>query len=600
MTESDRILTGIGVSPGIAVGRAHVLSVSLPIVPHRVVPRDRVEAEVERLRRAIGEVRLHLEALRERAAQRAGPREAKIFDAQIMMLEDADFLAAVEKLIRENQLSAERAFEFKSLEMRALWSSSSRLRERLADLSAVQMRLLHHLLGEPVEEVPRSADGEPVILFTRELTPGLTVQFDREHIAGFASEEGTRTSHAAILAHSLGIPCVMGLVGSLERVRSGMSVILDGTHGLVILEPTVEEIKSAQAYERRRQALERELERAVDAAAVTTDGTRLTLLSNVDTPEDVELAVSHGAEGVGLLRTEFLVLGRAAMPDEDEQAAYFAEVGKRFGHKPVVIRSYDLGGDKFPVEEGGFLEANPFLGWRALRVCLDRPEVFKPQIRAMLRARAEANVQLMIPLVTQLEEVSRTREMIAEAAAELVKEGKQAAPELPLGVMIETPAAVMLADQLAEVSDFLSVGTNDLTQYTLVVDRGNARLAGRFTPHHPSILRMLKMVLDAGRRRGREPSVCGEMASDPLSAFLLIGLGYRVLSVAPLKLPLVRWLVRQVDARSAGRAARSALEAATTADVKEILEQAIGEFVDLKVLEAGRLPRSKRESTLSR
>ncbi|GBD33483.1 Phosphoenolpyruvate-protein phosphotransferase [bacterium HR33] len=600
MTESERILTGIGVSPGIAVGRAHVLSVSLPVVPHRVVPKDQVEAEVERLRRAVGEVREHLEALRDRAAQRAGPREAKIFDAQIMMLEDSDFLGAVEKLIRENQLSAERAFEFKSLEMRALWSASSRLRERLPDLSAVQLRVLHHLLGQPVEEVPRMADGEPVILFTRELTPGLTVQFDREHIAGFASEEGTRTSHAAILAHSLGIPCVMGLVGSLERVRSGMPVILDGAHGLVILEPTAEEIKSAQAYERRRLALERELERAVDAAAVTADGVRLRLLSNVDTPEDVELAVSHGAEGVGLLRTEFLVLGRASMPDEEEQASYFAEVGRRFGDKPVVIRSYDLGGDKFPLEEGRFLEANPFLGWRALRVCLDRPDVFKPQIRAMLRARAEANIQLMIPLVTQVEEVARTREMIAEAADELAREGKRAASELPLGVMIETPAAVMLADQLAEASEFLSVGTNDLTQYTLVVDRGNARLAGRFTPHHPSILRMLKLVLEAGKRRGREPSVCGEMASDPLSAFLLIGLGYRVLSVAPLKLPLVRWLVRQVDAGSAERAASSALEASTAADVREILEKAIGEFVDLKVLEAGRLPRAKRESSLSR
>ncbi|GIW51263.1 MAG: phosphoenolpyruvate-protein phosphotransferase [Gemmatimonadales bacterium] len=600
MTESERILTGIGVSPGIAVGRAHVLSVSLPVVPHRVVPKDQVEAEVERLRRAVGEVREHLEALRDRAAQRAGPREAKIFDAQIMMLEDSDFLGAVEKLIRENQLSAERAFEFKSLEMRALWSASSRLRERLPDLSAVQLRVLHHLLGQPVEEVPRMADGEPVILFTRELTPGLTVQFDREHIAGFASEEGTRTSHAAILAHSLGIPCVMGLVGSLERVRSGMPVILDGAHGLVILEPTAEEIKSAQAYERRRLALERELERAVDAAAVTADGVRLRLLSNVDTPEDVELAVSHGAEGVGLLRTEFLVLGRASMPDEEEQASYFAEVGRRFGDKPVVIRSYDLGGDKFPLEEGRFLEANPFLGWRALRVCLDRPDVFKPQIRAMLRARAEANIQLMIPLVTQVEEVARTREMIAEAADELAREGKRAASELPLGVMIETPAAVMLADELAEASEFLSVGTNDLTQYTLVVDRGNARLAGRFTPHHPSILRMLKLVLEAGKRRGREPSVCGEMASDPLSAFLLIGLGYRVLSVAPLKLPLVRWLVRQVDAGSAERAASSALEASTAADVREILEKAIGEFVDLKVLEAGRLPRAKRESSLSR
>ncbi len=600
MTESGRILTGIGVSPGIAIGRAHVLSVSLPVVPDRVVPKDRVDAEVKRLRRAIREVRRHLEVLRERAAQRAGPREAMIFDAQTMMLEDADFLAAVEKLIRENQLSAERAVEFKSLEMRALWSASSRLRERLADLSAVQLRLLHHLLGQPVEEVPRSTDGEPVILFTRELTPGLTVQFDREHIAGFASEEGTRTSHAAILAHSLGIPCVMGLVGSLERVRTGMRVILDGAHGLVILDPTAEEIKSAQAYERRRLALERELERAVDAAAVTTDGARLELLSNVDTPEDVQLAVSHGAEGVGLLRTEFLVLGRASMPDEDEQASYFAEVGRRFGDRPVVIRSYDLGGDKFPLDEGAFLEANPFLGWRALRVCLDRADVFKPQLRAMLRARAEGDIRLMIPLVTQLEEVSRTREMIAEAAEELAREGKRAASDLPLGVMIETPAAVMLAEQLAEASEFLSVGTNDLTQYTLVVDRGNARLAGRFTPHHPSILRMLKMVLDAAKRRGREPSVCGEMASDPLSAFLLIGLGYRVLSVAPLKLPLVRWLVRQVDARSAERAASNALEASTAADVKEILEKAIGKLVDLKVLEAGRLPRTKRESSLFR
>lgn len=581
------------------MGRAHVLSVSLPEVPHRVVPKDQVDAEVDRLRQAIAEVSRHLEALRERAAQRAGPREAKIFDAQLMMLQDADFFSGVEKLIRENRLSAERAFEFKALEMRELWSASPRLRERLPDLSAVQLRVLHHLLGMPADEVPQSADGEPIILFTRELTPGLTVQFDREHIAGFASEEGTRTSHAAILAHSLGIPCVMGLVGSLERVKSGTRVILDGAHGMVILNPTAEEIKSAQAYEKRRLSLERELERVVDKPAVTTDGVGMRLLSNIDTPEDVEVAVSHGAEGVGLLRTEFMILGRAGLPDEDEQAAYFSEVAQRFGGKPVVVRSYDLGGDKFPAA-GTPLEANPFLGWRALRVCLDRPDVFKPQLKAILRARVKGNIQLMIPLVTQLEEVIRTREMIAEAAEELAREGREGARDLPLGVMIETPAAVMLADQLAEVSEFLSVGTNDLTQYTLVVDRGNARLAGRFTPHHPSMLRMLKLVLEASKRKGRDPSVCGEMASDPLSAFLLVGLGYRVLSVAPVKLPLVRWVVRQVDAASAAAAAQAALEAATANEVKRIVEKAISEFVDLKVLEAGRLPRATYESTFSR
>lgn len=603
MSDTDRVLTGIGVSPGLAIGPARVIQWTLPVVPHRVIPRADVEREVVRLREAIADVRLHLQTLRDKAAKRAGPREAKIFDAQMLMLEDTEFLGAVEQLIRDNQLSAEGAFEFKALEMRALWarSSSPRLRERVADLAAVQVRVLQHLLGQPVDEGLETVGREPVIVFTRELTPGLTVQFDRKVVAGFASEEGTRTSHAAILAHSLGIPCVMGLVGSLGRVRSGVRVILDGTHGRVVLDPTPAEVREAEAYERGRLALERELERVVTQPAVTVDGARLTLLGNVDVPEEVDAAAAHGAEGVGLLRTEFLILGRADLPDEEEQTAYFTKVGKRFAHRPVVIRSYDLGGDKFPGPFRAAPEANPFLGWRALRVCLDQPEMFRTQIRAMLRARAEdTDVQLMIPLVTQLEEVHRTRELVEEAIDELGREGRPAARQLPVGVMVETPAAVMLADRLAAESDFLSVGTNDLTQYTLVVDRGNARLAERFTPLHPAMVRMLHDLLQRAQRAGRSPSVCGEMASEPLSAFLLLGLGYRVLSIAPPRLPLVRWLVRQVDRAGAERAAQAALDADTTRDVQVLLERAMAEYVDLGLLEAGRLPRSRQQSTLSR
>ncbi|MBI4421695.1 MAG: phosphoenolpyruvate--protein phosphotransferase [Gemmatimonadetes bacterium] len=599
MSES-RLLTGIGVSPGVAVGPALVLQWDLPEVPHRDVPEDRVEKEVARLHEALAAVRGHLEALRRRAEERVGPEEARIFDAQVLMLEDAEFVAAVERLIRDHQLSAERAFEFKALELRALWAQATneRLRQRIADLSGIQVRVLRHLLGQPVDPILASPDGRPVVVFTRELTPGLTVQFDAEHVVGFASEEGTRTSHAAILAHSLGIPCVMGLVGGLAHVRTGVEVVLDGTHGTVRLNPTRAELREVRAQERRRRALERQLELVLDQPATTRDGVTVTLRGNLDLPEELEAAVQHRAEGVGLMRTEFLLVGRTELPAEDEQARYFERVARRFAGHPVLVRTFDLGGDKFPAPFRSTHEPNPFLGWRAIRVCLDQPEMFRVQIRAALRARLSGDIQLLLPLVTQVDEVEQTREYVAAAVDELERRGVPSAPDLPIGVMVETPAAVVLADELAARSDFLSVGSNDLTQYTLAVDRGNARLADRFTPFHPAVVRMLKWVCDAGERAGKPASVCGEMASEPLAAFLLLGLGYRTLSVAPPALPLLRWGVRQIDRRAATLAAQEALAAATTTEVTAILEAALSQHVDLRWLEAGRLPKGKRATSL--
>ena len=598
---SERLLKGIGVSPGIAIGPAVIVRSGLPEVPHRVVASRQVEKEVRRLRAAVRDVKRHIAEFRARAEDRAGPDQARIFDAQMLMLEDKEFLTGIANLIRENHLTAEKAFEFKVLEVRDLWSASrsTRLKERLADLNGLAIRMINHLMHRgdaDLERIHRAS-----ILVAREIGPGLTVQFDREQVIALVSEEGTRTSHAAILAHSMGMPAVMGLPSAVERIESGTMLVVDGTQGTVLLDPSPDEIAEARSRDARRHELDLQMEQAVDQPAVTTDGQRIVLRGNVDLPDEIAEAKEHRAEGVGLLRTEFLITSHASLPTDDEQARYFQRVGEAFPGHPVVVRTYDLGGDKFPAAFRTAPEANPFLGWRAIRVCLDQPEVFRTQIRAALRAAAHVEIQLMIPLVTRLEEVDVTREMVAEEGERLSRSGIQAARSVPVGVMVETPAAAVMADRLAQVADFLSVGTNDLTQYTLVVDRGNARLADRFTPHDPSVLRLLKLIANAARDAGKPASVCGEMASDPVSAFLLLGLGYETLSVAPPALPLLKWVIRQVSVAAARSAADAALAARTASLALDIVRYALADTVDLKLIDPDApLPAARRKATLNR
>ena len=595
-----REFRGIGVSPGVAWGPALVVRWDFPEVPDRTVRADQVEHEVRRLYEAVDYVVSYLRELGERVLQRAGPEESRIFDAQILMAQDQEFLTSVETLIRNNQLSAETAYEFKALELRALWSGAARLRERLADLHAIQMRMIQQLMGGGVEpETWNVPDDEQVIIVAHELSPGLTVQLDREHVVGLISEEGTRTSHAAILAHSLGIPAVMGVAGALAAIPNGAVLLLDGQSGTVLLDPTRDEMELAKVQLSRRHKLELQLEAVVGEPAVTPSGRAIILMGNVDLPEEIEAANRHGAEGVGLLRTEFLLTGRAKLPTEDEQTDYFRRVARAFPKKTVIIRSFDLGGDKFPAAFKAPVEANPFLGWRSIRVCLDEPEVFRPQVRAVLRAAAGHDIQLMLPLVTTVQEVRDALEIVAEEAASLKAADIRAAESVPVGVMIETPAAVLMADRLAEVSAFFSVGTNDLTQYTMAVDRGNARLANRFNPHDPSVVRQLHRVLEVGRAAGLPVSVCGEMASEPLSAALLIGLGYERLSVSPPALPLVKWVIRTIPEEAAKRAAAGSLVAASAAEVSQALREAVGEYIDLRLLDPqSALPGRGRVATL--
>ena len=568
-------LRGIPASPGIVVGPAHLLRWEVPDVPHHILGDDEVPAEIDRMRRALDRARERLALVRARAERHAGPEEARIFDVQTEILNDATLVGHVETLIQQN-LNAEKAFDIAMLEWRQQFArhANALMRERVGDLVDVQIRVLSLLLGlgdhDPVD-VPK---GACAVLVTHDLTPSLTVQLDREAISAIATDEGTNTSHIAILARSLGLPAVVGLRDATARLRGGEMIVIDGGAGTLTVEPDAGELAEFSARAELEAHEEAELRTLARAEPVTRDGETLVLRANVDLPEEAEAAATSGADGVGLMRTEFLVVGRATMPDEDEQYRAYARVVEAFGGRPVVIRTFDIGGDKLPV--GGFpAEANPFLGWRAIRMCLDQPELFKTQLRALLRAAMHGDVRIMLPLVVSVDEVREARGLLGEAAAELRAAGTPHREDVPLGVMIETPAAAMSAESFVGEAAFFSIGTNDLVQYTLAVDRGNAQLAPRFTSLHPAVLQLIRHVTRVGHAHRMEVCVCGEMASQPLMAYALMGLGLRTLSVAPRSVPAVKRIIRGVRMDRARAAAEAASAVGTARDAERLLHEAL-------------------------
>jgi phosphotransferase system enzyme I (PtsI) len=585
---ADGRIVGMPASPGIVIGPVHRLLWEVPDVPHVIVPDEAVPAEIERLHAAIDRAKERLAQVKARAEHHAGPEEAAIFDVQISILSDVELIERVEDLIRQN-LGAEKAFDLVMIEWRQHFARHSQpmIRERVGDLMDVHIRVLSILLGLPDHDPVDVPKGSNAIVVTHDLTPSLTVQLDREAIAGIATDAGTRTSHVAILARSLGLPAVVGLRDATARLHAGDQVILDGSSGMLIPNPTPAQIEAYANRAVREAADEAELQHLIGAEPVTIDGVRIVLRANVDLPEDAEYAARSGAEGVGLMRTEFLVVGRASMPDEDEQYRAYTKVVSAFDNHPVVIRTFDMGGDKLPV--GGYpTEANPFLGWRAIRMCLDESELFKTQLRALLRAAMHGDVRIMLPLIVTVDEVRQAQRLLLEAAAELDARGVEYRHDLPLGIMVETPAAAVAADTLAHDVAFFSIGTNDLVQYTLAVDRGNANLASRFTPLHPAVLRLIRGIVEVGAHHGLEVSVCGEMASQPLMAFALIGLGVRQLSVAARSVPLVKRIIRGVSARVATDAADAALATQTAREAEAALRsRLLSAFGDAPFLHDG-------------
>jgi phosphotransferase system enzyme I (PtsI) len=584
----DGRIVGMPASPGIVIGPVHLLLWEVPDVPLVEVPDDAIPREIERFHSAIAIAQERLGRIKARAEHHAGPEEAAIFDVQISILSDSELIQRVESLIHQN-IAAEKAFDLVMIEWRQHFARHTQpmIRERVSDLIDVHIRVLTILLGLPDHDPIDVPKGANAILVTHDLTPSLTVQLDREAIGAIATDAGTRQSHVAILARSLGLPAVVGLRDATTRLHAGEQAILDGSSGLLIPNPSAAQIEAYTDRAIREAADEAELKGLVGAEPVTLDGVRIILRANVDLPEDAEFAAHSGAEGVGLMRTEFLAVGRASMPDEDEQYRAYARVVRAFDNHPVVIRTFDMGGDKLPV--GGYpTEPNPFLGWRAIRMCLDESELFKVQLRALLRAAMHGDVRIMLPLVVTVDEVRQAKRLLEEAAAELDARGVEYRHDLPLGVMVETPAAAVAADTLAHDVAFFSIGTNDLVQYTLAVDRGNANLASRFTPLHPAVLRLIRRIVEVGGHHGLEVSVCGEMASQPLMAFALIGLGVRELSVAARSVPLVKRILRGVSARIATDAADAALETQTAREAEAMLRsRLLSAFGDAPFLRDG-------------
>jgi phosphotransferase system enzyme I (PtsI) len=575
----ERQIRGIPASPGIVVGQVHLLRWEVPDVRHRIIPDENIHDELDRLQAAIERAKERLRHLRTRVESTAGAEEAAIFDVQLSILDDRELTRGVEELIRQN-LGAEKAFDLVMLEWRTRFArhAAPMLRERVGDLTDVHIRVLSLLLGLPDHDPVDLPPGANAVLVTHDLTPSLTVQLDRSSIAAIATDAGTRTSHVAILARSLGLPAVVGLRTATMELRGGERVVLDGGTGMLAINPTDAEIEAYHERQREEAIAEAALDELAALDAVTLDGVRVTLRANVDFPEEAEAAARSGAQGVGLMRTEFLVVGRANMPDEEEQYRAYRRVVEAFPGMPVVIRTFDIGGDKLPV--GGFpTEANPFLGWRAIRMCLDQPEMFRTQLRALLRAAVHGDLRIMLPLVVTLDEVLAARALLEEAAGELRARGVEYRIDVPLGVMIETPAAAVASDTLTRDVDFFSIGTNDLVQYTLAVDRGNANLAPRFTPLHPAVLRLIKRTVEVAELGDIEVAVCGEMASQPLMAFALLGLGVRQMSVAPRSVPLVKQIVRGVTAAHAKLAASAALRALTAEQARHELARRLADVI---------------------
>jgi phosphotransferase system enzyme I (PtsI) len=550
-----RSYKGLGVSPGVAIGRVFLLHrESLPVVPYPIPP-ERVLDEVELFHKALETAKGELRELKEKVLAELGDHYAGILEAQLLILDDPSLISDSEKRIKVGRVSARWAVKevVQDYIRRFEAMDDSYLRERGGDLSDVHLRLQRILSGAPHkhDDLP---DG-PQVVVAYSLSPSDAVILARKGVAGLASDVGGRTSHTAILAQALSVPAVAGLRDMSLQVSQGEEIILDGDSGEVQLQPSGAGID--QATKRRHAWLAREkraLDDATDAPAVTRDGVEIIVRANIEFPNEVDTAIRFGARGIGLYRSEFLFLSRSPkLPTEEEHYQTYVEMADRVHPHPAVIRTLDLGGEKFFHEVLDSRETNPVLGLRAIRFCLKRPDIFRPQLRGLLRAATRGNIKIMVPLITTVAEIREVRKLLAAEAEQLKAEGLEVGANVPLGIMIEVPAAAAAADILAREVDFFSIGTNDLIQYSLAVDRGNETVSYLYQPHHPGVLRMLKFTVDSARERGIPVSLCGEMAADIESVSLLVGLGLRELSVPPRAIPAIREVIGSIDTAEATR-----------------------------------------------
>ena len=561
-------LQGIAAAPGVARGPAYPLMRGMTIVACEKVPDP--EVEIRRLEVALGATREVISKLRDDVARKLNESEASIFDAHLLVLEDVALIDDVSKEIRRSGFNVEFCFQEVAQRYIEIFEKMDDdfLRERASDIRDVTGRVLDQLLGTEPERVGRAAQSH--VVAARDLTPSDTAGLHDGGVLAFVTEEGGRTSHSAIMARSLDVPAVVGVKGLMEAAQEGDIVLVDGESGLIILNPTPETV---EGYRDKEQAIRNRRDRVMREVALpdlTSDGAAFELLANIGDPAEMEDARGYCARGVGLYRTENLYLRLDSWPSEEVQYEEYAAVIRQARGRPVTFRTLDLGGDKRLGDLAD--EANPFMGYRAVRLCLERPDVFRPQLRAIIRSAALGPVQVMFPMISGVEELRRAKEIFRDVETELAREGIRPAAPIRLGAMIEIPSAAAVADELAIESDFFSVGTNDLVQYLLAVDRGNQRVAALYDPCHPAVIRTLMQIFRSAQRRGIAVSVCGELGGDPLWAPLLVGLGVQELSMAPAALAEVRFVLRHSASVELSALAAAVVSSADATKTRQLLQ----------------------------
>ena len=571
---------GAGVSPGLARGAIHVVRDDLDDVQRYHIEPSQIGNEIARFEAALVQTRVQILEMQQKIAEAIGAKDAAIFDAHLLVVEDRTLIDEVLRRLETERCNVEWVFQEVASNYAETLSKidDPYLRERAVDMQDVTRRIVRNLQGKGPKAMFSAA--EPHILVAHNLTPSDTATMNRELVLGIATDLGSRTSHTAIIARSLNIPAVVGLHDATEKLESGQHVLLDGYTGLVIVDPTPETLSYYGEIEIKKGQVTKELRQLRETPSTTSDGRHIVLSANIELPSDVEAVAQNGAEGIGLYRTEFLFVNRDSLPSEEEQYETYRKVAEQVKPNPLIIRTFDLGGDKLAagvVDVGD--ELNPFLGWRAIRFCLENIDIFKTQLRAILRASAVGNVKIMFPMISGLDELRNANAVLDECRREV---GEKKSGKMEVGAMIEIPSAAISADALAREVDFFSIGTNDLIQYTIAVDRVNERIAHLYEPTHPAVLRLLKMIADAAHAHDIWVGVCGEMARDVALIPLLIGLGMDELSVGATSVPRVKMAVRSLAVPECQELVGDALQLQTSSEILgRCLELATKRYGDL-------------------
>jgi len=579
------VVSGQAASPGVVIGKAFVIPHGLPSVPVRKLGAEDIEGEIRRFREALAATRQQLIELQENLKKKLSDKTTRIFDAHLMMIEDVMAVDQTIGLIRGKRMGTEQAFSItidgiiKAIEAH---QQDQYLRERLEDIRDVERRVLENLLG--ICDITGIKLKERVVLVAHDLTPSQTAQLERNFVLGCATDVGGTTSHTAILSRSLEIPSVVGLGDISERVQSGDEIVVDGFSGRVVINPKRRTVEEYYSKDKRYKALETRLAELVSLPSNTIDGRFVELSANIEFPEEVASVISHGAKGVGLFRTEFLYLTRESLPTEHEQYLAYADVARRLKPDPVIIRTLDAGADKFSTLFQSTPDPNPFLGNRAIRICLKRKDIFRTQLRALFRATVHGNVKILLPLISTIEELKKSLAFMRKVRRELEAEKVPIAEKVEVGIMIEVPSAAMMIDEFLRYADFISIGTNDLIQYVMAADRGNERVAHLYQPLNPAVIRLIHQVINSAKRNNTWVGVCGEMAGHPHTALLLIGLGVDELSTSPAAIPEIKKIIRSISYQHARKVAGKVLSLNSVGRIKNYLMHEV-ENIDVGIKE---------------